>query len=261
MVEIADQLDKLRSMGASYFTRDEIEERLGSSRQAVSAALRRARKRGLIAMPRRGFYLILPPEQRPYGCLPPSQFIPHLMDHLGRDYYVGLLSAGEYHGAAHHRPQRFQVMVDVQERNISCGEIAIDFHRHQRLAQIPVVELMTRSGYLKVSTPEATAFDLVGFERWAAGLENVATVLVDLVEEINGSRLARVSRIYPVAWVQRLGHLIEAHCEGVELEPLAREVERRHHKVVGLHPGTPVGGKSRDERWKVAINIDLEPDR
>ncbi len=33
------------------------------------------------------------------------------MNSLGESYYVGLLSAAEYNGAVHHRPQVFQVMV------------------------------------------------------------------------------------------------------------------------------------------------------
>jgi hypothetical protein len=29
----------------------------------------------------------------------------------GLTYYAGLLSAAQYHGAAHHRPQEFQIVV------------------------------------------------------------------------------------------------------------------------------------------------------
>lgn len=35
-----------------------------------------------------------------------------MMAHLGRDYYLGWLSAAEMYGAAHQRPQVLQVAVD-----------------------------------------------------------------------------------------------------------------------------------------------------
>jgi predicted transcriptional regulator of viral defense system len=84
--------------------------RLGVSPVATRAALRRLLRRGSIASPYRGFYVNVPPEYRRMGCVPAEQFVPQLMEHLGLDYYAALLTAGQYHGAAHQQPQVFQVM-------------------------------------------------------------------------------------------------------------------------------------------------------
>ena len=54
-------------------------------------------KKREIAMPYQGFYVIVPPGYRSLGCRPAEQFIPDLMNYLGEYYYVGLLSAAEYH--------------------------------------------------------------------------------------------------------------------------------------------------------------------
>jgi hypothetical protein len=43
------------------------------------------------------------------------------MDHLGEVYYTGLLSAAEFHGAAHHRPQLFQVVVAKARAPLSAA--------------------------------------------------------------------------------------------------------------------------------------------
>lgn len=59
-------------------------------------------------MPFRGFHVIVPPEYRNLGCLPPDQFVPQLMEHLGLVYYAGLLSAARLHGAAHRAPMVFK---------------------------------------------------------------------------------------------------------------------------------------------------------
>ena len=118
-------VDSLAAQGRSCFTCQEVLQLAGSSEIAVKSALHRLQKKGEIAMPYRGFYVILLPMHRIIGCVPPAQFIPHLMAHLGEVYYAGLLSAAEYHGAAHQRPQVFQVMVAKVRREIgraSCRE-------------------------------------------------------------------------------------------------------------------------------------------
>src|SRR5680860_581979 len=68
--------------GRSCFSFADVEKLKSSTPVAIKAALRRLQKKGEIAMPYRGFYVIVPPEYRAAGCLPPEQFIPDLMDHL-----------------------------------------------------------------------------------------------------------------------------------------------------------------------------------
>ncbi|MEI8174114.1 MAG: type IV toxin-antitoxin system AbiEi family antitoxin, partial [Deltaproteobacteria bacterium] len=100
---------------------------LGATAVATRAALRRLRQKGELAMPYKGFYVVVPPEFRNAGCLPAGHFIPSLMEHLGEKYYAGLLSAAEYHGAAHQRPQIFQVVVARNKPEITCGKVRVMF--------------------------------------------------------------------------------------------------------------------------------------
>ena len=101
----------LIASGRYGLSSDEAAHALGTSAVATRAALRRLRQKGELAMPYKGFYVVVPPEFRNAGCLPAGHFRPSLMEHLGEKYYAGLLSAAEYHGAAHQRPQVFQVVV------------------------------------------------------------------------------------------------------------------------------------------------------
>lgn len=78
-------------------------------------------------MPVRGFYVIVSPEYRQMGCLPASRFIPALMQYLKEPYYTGLLSAGEFYGAAHQRPQAFQVVTEHSRPGIICDMVKADF--------------------------------------------------------------------------------------------------------------------------------------
>ena len=94
-------VEDLAAAGRYHFLAKEAQKALGISRAAVKVTLSRLAKRGVIASPARGFYVVVPPEYRSLGCLPADQFIPALMKTLNLPYYVGLLTAAEYHGAAH----------------------------------------------------------------------------------------------------------------------------------------------------------------
>jgi predicted transcriptional regulator of viral defense system len=146
-------------------------------------------------MPYQGFYVIVPPEYRSLGCRPAEQFIPDLMNYLGEYYYVGLLSAAEYHGATHHRPQIFQVMVAKPRRTIISGKVQVNFIVRGNIEAIPTQPRNTVSGILKLSTPEATAFDLAGYYRHCGWLDNVATVLSEMVEVIDPEKLVTVAEL------------------------------------------------------------------
>jgi len=79
--------------------------------KAALNALARLKKKKEIVSPSKGYYLILTPEFRKQGCLPADYFIDDLMQHWKKDYYVCLLTAALYYGAAHQQPQTFQVMI------------------------------------------------------------------------------------------------------------------------------------------------------
>ncbi len=105
-------VERLLARGRHTFTRDEAETALESSTVAAYHSLRRLQKAGWLVMPRRGFYLIVDPEYRELGALPPAAWIDDLMTFHGTPYYVGLLSAASLHGAAHQQPMEFQVVAD-----------------------------------------------------------------------------------------------------------------------------------------------------
>jgi len=63
-------VEQLASAGRYVFTGREAQAPLGVSAKAAALALNRLAKRGLLASPARGLYVIVPPEYRSLGCLP-----------------------------------------------------------------------------------------------------------------------------------------------------------------------------------------------
>jgi predicted transcriptional regulator of viral defense system len=257
---LAPFIQGLAAKGRSCFSFEDVEKLKSSTPMAIKAALRRLQKKGEIAMPYRGFYVIVPPEYRAAGCLPPEQFIPDLMDKLGGVYYTGLLSAAEYHGAAHQRPQVFQVVVANSRRPIKCGNVQVEFILRKNAAKIPTELRNTPAGELKIATPEATALDLVGYVGRCAGLDNVATVLTELAEKINAGRLLAITELSPIAWVQRLGYLLEFVGAHEIAAGIAGYIKEKQPVRTPLAPTLSIKGARMESRWRVFVNARVEPD-
>lgn len=255
---IREYVSGLAQNGRYHFTSADAQKALGGSRDAAKLALNRLRRKGEIASPSRGFYVIVPPEYRALGCLPADQFIPALMEHVGLAYYVGLLSAAQYHGAGHHRPQELQVMIGKPRRPLVCGKVRVAFHQRRDVGDVPVQSFNTPRGSIRVSTPEATAYDLVGYESRVGGLDAVATVLAELAEGINPVRLCDVAPLVPLVWVQRLGYLLDRVGASVQAESLKGFVRAHARDFTPLLPSVPHDASPRDEPWKLIVNAEVE---
>ena len=246
--------------GRYHFTTEDAIDAIGRSPVAVRAALRRLKRKGSIATPHRGFHTIVPPEYLRLGCLPAEQFIPQLMAHLELPYYAALLSAAQYHGAAHQQPQMLQVMVRKNRPPIECGEVRVAFVARRNVDEMPVIERNTPRGSIRVSSVEATAFDIAGYPEHAGGLDHVATLLGELAEKISPERLAALAPRSPVAWSQRLGHLLDLAGDPSRADLLAEYVRRTARETVPLDSRSPAREDVRDARWKLAVNISVAPE-
>ena len=202
----------------------------------------------------------MPPEYRSLGCLPPEQFIPQLMKHLGLEYYVGLLTAAEFHGAAHQRPLTFQVVVALNRPLPRCGEVRVQFIARRNVGKMPTVRRNTPRGFAEIASPETTAFDLVGHAHQCGGLGNVATILAELAENLRPEELARIAPLSPIPWAQRLGYLLEAAGGTSITGPLAEHVARTAREYVPLGRGRGERSHRRSSRWKLIVNEAVEPE-
>ena len=255
---LATLVDGLQSRGKYTFTREVSEEQRSSA--AFEAAVRRLKKQRRLASPRRGFFVIVPVEYLEAGCLPASWFIDDLMRFLGQPYYVGLLSAAAIHGASHQQPMVFQVVTDRPTREAKAGRVRIEFHMSRFVADTPVVDVQTETGSMRVSTPEVTAYDVVRFPAAAGHLNNVANVLAEIAEKINGDRLAELAPKYSVPDVQRLGYLLDLVGQQRLAEPLLKTLQLRRRRPVLLAPGEGANGEQADDRWRIIPNTTVEAD-
>jgi predicted transcriptional regulator of viral defense system len=252
-------IEGLLGRGRHTFTRAEAERALGSSSTATYQALRRLQKDGWLAMPRRGFYLIVDPAYRQLGALPPTAWIDDLMRFHDVPYYVGLLSAAALHGAAHQQPQEFQVVTSAILRPVAVSRVRIRFFFRRRMDAAVTQKIKTSSGYVAVSTPEMTAYDLVRYRKGAGSIDHVATVISELAEHLDARQLLAIAtkgEELPV--VQRLGYLLERTGHAQLAGRLHVFVEKHEPKMVVLEPSSSEAVTERDRRWRILVNASIE---
>jgi predicted transcriptional regulator of viral defense system len=254
-----DYVAQLAARGRHGFSSSEARNALKVSANAANKALKRLKDQGILASPEREFHVIVPPEYRALGCLPAEQFVPALMEQKQLPYYAGLLSAAQYYGAAHQRPQQFQVVLARNRRPIECGKVRVSFIARKRISDVPIKEFNTARGTIRVSTPEATAIDLAGYPSHAGGLSNVATVLAELAEAISPGLLPMAAETAPLPWAQRLGYLLELDDAKEAASALDEYIGAKAREYTLLAPGQANSGE-RNARWKVVVNANVEPD-
>jgi predicted transcriptional regulator of viral defense system len=258
---LAELVDHFQESGRYTFVREEALRELNMNPENLKKAARRLAERGRIAVPRRGFYVIVPLEYRVAGAPPSSWFISQLMSHLGRPYYVGLLSAAALYGAAHQQPLEYQVITDRPQRLILVGRNRIRFLVKKNIGQVAIEEHRTETGIVRVSTPEATAIDLFRYAMVAGGLDNVATVLSELAERINKQKLVEAAKIDGgMAFAQRLGYILENVVSGNRSSNLAEWINKKNPRNIPLNPGKPIKRQPANRRWRIIVNDKIEMD-
>ena len=258
---LSDYIEQ-RLQGMRYsFSKDEALDETGLTDNAFKMAASRLKNKNRLISPRRGFYVIIPPQYQRRGTPPASYFIDPMMNYLEEDYYVGILSAADLYGASHHAPQQFQVVVSRQIQEIQRERLHIVFVKNKHLDKTPVTERNTETGTMKVSTPEATALDLIYYDDRAGHLDNVATVLDDLAETLDPKELLKVAKNYHSrASVQRLGYILEFLGYEEQVSKLADWLKEQEPSRVPLSTYDERGGAERDRRWEVIVNRELHPD-
>jgi predicted transcriptional regulator of viral defense system len=254
-------IDSRQSQGLYFFTREEALKSLKISELAFKKAAGRLAARNRISRIRSGFFVIIPLEYSRTGILPPEWFIEDFMEFTGQSYYVGLLSAAALHGAAHQQPQQFQVVTTAPLREIKVHGLAMQFFSRSNLDKVALSRIKVQTGYIPVSTPEATALDLIRFSRRIGGVDRIFTVLQELGESMEQTKLEETIKADGnAAYIQRLGFLLEKAGFSTLAEPLSRWKSREKTFPVKLDTSLPSKGAGKNERWNILVNLDIEGD-
>lgn len=251
-------LDALSSQGKRTFTNDEAQAILGISKHNVMAILGHLRRQQHIVTLTQGLYAVLPPSQRRHG-LHSLPVLDSLMRHRHSPYYIGLLSAADYFGATHYKPQVLQVIVPKQLPLRRANTLGIRLYVAKHFSDIGITKIKHPSGYIAFSTPALTMLDLVQYASQCGGLNNVYLVIQTLAPQVQRKALAQaIAEYHYASAIQRLGFLLEQSMVDDKLIRVLRQWTKKHRlSRIALSTQEPKRGPVHPA-WQVIVNTTLE---
>jgi len=254
-------VDKKQSYGLYYFIKKDALQSLPISEMAFLQSAKRLARKNRVERIFSGFYIIVPLEYSATKIIPPEWFITDLMNYIKKPFYIGLLSAATLHGASHQQPQLFQVVTPAKLRKIRIKSTAIQFYYKKYFNSTLLEQIKTQTGFIPISTPEATAYDLIRYSRRIGGLDRALTVLTELTEKMDAKKLVQIAeKERTMAYTQRLGWLLEKSGFEDITRDLRKWVSKKNPGPARLIPSFPVKGAERDKKWNLLINATIEGD-
>lgn len=262
-ITLIEYITSLQASGRYTFTRDEALNYLQITPDAFKLAALRLIKKKRLTRPKQGFYVIVPTEYQAAGSLPVPWYIDSLMRLEPQDYYVGLLSAAALHGAAHQQPQVFQVISTKRFRTIVSGRTRLQCLVKKNIPAISYQQLKTPTGYMNISTPEMTAFDLLRYVKSAGYLNHVATILSELQEQLDLTRFIQLlaTDTLELPYLQRMGYLLELVEAKEDILALIKNWIKDHSpRFIPLRTDKPYKAAPKNLDWHLYINEQIESD-
>jgi len=235
------------------------------SSNVLTMSLSRYRAQGIIQSVHKGFFVVIPPQYALQKRVPDTYYVPQLMAHLGKPYYISLLSAASLWGASHQAVMVTHLMTRLPQSSTSSrkNNTLRWFYRRE----IPSEFLVSKNGEtapIVYSNAELTAVDLVHWAKRIGGLSAVATVLAELHESTDFTNAAEgVFKTADVSDIQRLGYLYEVVLgDRAQGETIYKEMKKLSTAIrnVPLFHSSDGDSLRRDVRWHVNVNMEVEVD-
>jgi len=263
---VKEWIEELQKKGITTFRLMDVLEAFHELKpDTISRSLTRQTQKRKICSVWNGFYVIIPIEYQNKGIVPVVFYIDQLMKFLGRDYYIALLNAAAFYGAAHQRPQEYTIVTTPPSLRTSKKEgVIINFINKSTIREELMEQRKTQTGYVKISSAELTATDLIQYENVIGGLNRAATVLNELAESLKFKGVSKSFFEYvPLPVIQRLGYLLDVELGYSGLaEDLYSEI-RKHpfrFRKTPLKYKKTTDGCAINEKWKVIVNELIEID-
>lgn len=254
---VARFLDDLQARGDLVVSVDEAAKRSALTRIAAQRQLERLAPRATRLPGRPSAFLIVPPEHRLRGAPPVAAWLDAYLRAQGQLYYVGLLSAAALHGSSHQAVQVTQVLLRRPRRPIAVGKIHLDFYVKSKLELTPLTEIPGLPAPLAVSSPEATALDLIAFSHRLGGIERALEVIKGLegAMTVRGMQSAIRAGV-PVTVLQRIGYVFEMLRFDSLVNVVQRALPKRFPPALLQTHGQRAEGLSR-EPWSIVNNLQF----
>ncbi|MCA1745497.1 MAG: type IV toxin-antitoxin system AbiEi family antitoxin [Bacteroidales bacterium] len=260
---VSNYIKQLLSYEEYSFSLDELIQNIDKSETSIKRELSRLIAKKEIVNLRKGFYLIIPPRYSSSLKLPVQLYCEKLFKYLNRNYYVALFSAAKFHGASHQQVHKDYIITEKPKFNdISKSAYDIRFFTTSNWSGKNIQIKKSDAGIYRVSSPALTIADLIHHQTKLGGINRMLAVIEELSEELKELDLAELLNWYPnKSALQRFGFLLEElGINEVFQELIFRNIKRTSYFPVLLSPKLNAKPGAVYNRWKVAVNVNLESD-
>ena len=145
--------------------------------------------------------------------------------------------------------------------------VRIEFIYKKSIDGLPLKAQVVKTGCLKIATPELLAMDLFLYPRKCGGLNHIATVLSELIEEIDLEKFKKfATESEHTFWMQRMGYILDS------IDPMEEEKKEDIMKILEdvlktrktyftpIEPVVKHKGANRNKKWKIIKNATVESD-
>jgi len=260
---VADYVKELLSYEEYSFSIDELIQHVNKTESSIKSELSRLIRKKEIINLRKGFYLIITPRYTAFQKLPLPLYCEKLFKYLGRNYYVGLLSAAKIHGAGHQQVQRDYLITEQPKFNdIVKNNIDIRFFTSGNWPEKNILIKESDAGPYNISDPALTIADLIHYQSKLGGINRLLATIRELTDELDLTYLVELLSWYPnKSTLQRFGFLLENFNVLEEMQELiyGRLISSKIYPVL-LSPQSDKKPGAVDNRWKLDVNVKLEND-
>ena len=249
-------VNDVQASGRLVFSLDDIVAK-GRDVTSLASTIRRHVASGAIVRlsQRSSTFLIVPPEYRWYGAPPVEWWLDDVMTRHGGTYYLGLLSAAGMHGSSHFAIMETQVVTTKILRPINVGKIVVKFFQRADAQSVPVEIRQNQWSPLNISTPEATAIDILQFR--PCGIARAAMAIFELMFAFKKNSLKKALDLAETATAQRFGFVLQYAGNEQMASVVETWLSHRRPQPVVLEAGGGVPW-AIDRRWQIKVNAKLE---
>jgi predicted transcriptional regulator of viral defense system len=147
------------------------------------------------------------------------------------------------------------------------GDVEIDYIYKKPVLKLPIQDFTVSTGYLKVATPELVALDLLKYPNHAGGLNHIATVFAELIENLDPEKLINLAKDMGAEYqLQRIGYILD-HIDVMDeknaqliVNALAHHVKENKPNYLPLASEISKIGYPRCKKWRIVENAEIESD-
>lgn len=216
-------------------------------------------------------------------------FLDAMMAYLRRDYHLACRTAAHKHGFSH-QPSLWKGYVFCYPglRSRYWGRVLVDFAERRSVLFHPTERRRSLTWFgadvaLTVTTPEVTLWDCAADPGRSGGLDNVATIVAEMLQDgdcvdgewvdrpyVDPLKIAETAKLYPIRVRQRLGFILDEMSVHTtvpfDTDPLRATLPAspRVWTLNGRPTGVPLEWVPKRfrlcRRWRLRVVDELDPD-